>query len=127
MKKILLMCCFVLGISAVSFAQGGGRQRPTPDAQAKQLQTDLKLTDDQYAKVLSVFQAQSKSMDSLMTASNGDRQTMMQSMRPLRQSYNTKIQAILTDEQKATYQKMMQERIERMRQNGGGGAPPSQE
>lgn len=132
MKKILLMCCFVLGISAVSFAQGGGGgMRRSPEDQAKQLQTQLKLTDDQYAKVLTVYQAQAKSRDSLMTAANGDRQAMMQGMRPMMQATMTKIQAILTPEQKTAWDKIQAEARERRQQQGGGmgggGTPPSQE
>jgi periplasmic protein CpxP/Spy len=123
MKKILMVCCFVLGISAVSFAQGGGRPRMSPEEQAKGLQTQLKLTDDQTAKVTAIYQAQSKSMDSLRTANNGgDRQAMFQAMRPMMEASNTKIKAILTAEQKEAFDKMQAERANRMRQ--GGGAPP---
>lgn len=123
MKKIMLMCCFLLGISAVSFAQG--RQQRSPEEQAKQLKEQLKLTDDQTAKLTAIYQTQAKTRDSIRTAANGDMQSMRQAMMPLMQSTNAKIQAILTPEQKTAYDKMVAERMERMRQ-GGGGAPPSQ-
>jgi protein CpxP len=123
MKKILMVCCFVLGISAVSFAQGGG-QRRSPEEQAKGLQTQLKLTDDQTAKITAIYQTQAKTMDSLRTASNGDRQAMMSAMRPLTEANNTKIKALLTAEQKEAFDKMQAERMNRMRQGGGGGNPP---
>ena len=123
MKKILMVCFLVLGISAVSFAQGGGRR--SPEEQAKGLQTQLKLTDDQTAKVTAIYQTQAKAMDSVRTASNGDRQAMMQAMRPMREATTTKIKALLTPEQVTAFEKMQAEMQQRMRQGGqGGGNPP---
>ena len=121
MKKFLLICCFLVGITAVSRAQGGG-QRRTPEEQAKQLQTQLKLTDDQTTKITTIFQAQATKRDSIRTASNGDRQAMMQAMMPLMQDTNSKIKAILTPDQATAYDKIVQERMQRMRNGGGGGS-----
>ena len=94
--------------------------------QAKALQTRLKLTDDQTAKATAIFTAQAAKRDSVMKASNGDRQAMMQAMRPMRQETNAKIEALLTtDEQKAEYKKMQEEMRNRMGGGGqGGGTPP---
>jgi protein CpxP len=124
MKKILMMCCFVLGIGAASFAQG--RMQRSPEEQAKNLQTQLKLDDAQTAKVTAIYQAQAKQMDSVRTAANGDRQAMMQAMRPMREATTTKIKALLTTEQVAAYDKMMAEMRSRMGggQGGNGGTPP---
>ena len=121
MKKFLLICCFLVGITAVSRAQGGG-QRRTPEEQAKQLQTQLKLTDDQTTKITTIFQAQATKRDSIRTAANGDRQAMMQAMMPLMQDTNSKIKAILTPDQATAYDKIVQERMQRMRNGGGGGS-----
>jgi protein CpxP len=127
MKKILMVCCFLLGISAVSFAQGGGGRR-TPEEQAKNLQTQLKLTDDQTAKITAIYQTQAKSMDSVRTASNGDRQAMMQAMRPMREATNTKVKALLTAEQVTAFDKMQAEMRSRMGGGqGGGNTPPPNE
>jgi len=108
----------------MSFAQGGGRQRMSPEEQAKGLQTQLKLDDSQTAKITAILQSQAKSMDSLRTAANGDNQAMMQAMRPMREASTTKIKAVLTADQAAAYDKMQAERMNRMRQGGGGGNPP---
>jgi periplasmic protein CpxP/Spy len=120
MKKFLLVCCFLIGITAVSRAQGGG-QRRTPEEQAKQLQTQLKLTDDQTTKITAIYQTQATKRDSIRTAANGDRQAMMQAMMPLMQDTNGKIKAVLTPDQATAYDKIVQERMERMRNGGGGG------
>ena len=115
MRKFFLMCCILLGITAVSRAQGGG-QRRTPEERAKMLQTQLKLTDDQTAKVTAIYKAQTVRIDSLRNA-GGDRSAFM----PIIQATNEKIKAVLTPDQAAAYQKMMDERRARMQQGGGGG------
>ena len=120
MKKFLLMCCFLVGITAVSRAQGGGMRR-SPEDQAKNLQTQLKLTDDQTTKITAIYKDQAAKRDSIRTAANGDRQAMMQAMMPLMKSTSDKIKAILTPDQATAYDKMMQERMDRMRNGGGGG------
>ncbi|MFD0794116.1 hypothetical protein ACFQZX_10845 [Mucilaginibacter litoreus] len=114
MKKILMICLFVLGISAVSHAQG--RMRMSPEERAKQMKESLKLTDDQAAKITVIYQAQAKSFDSLRNA-GGD---IRSQIRPMMEATNNKVKAVLTAEQAAAWQKEMEERRARM-QNGGGG------
>jgi len=115
MRKFLLMCCFLVGITAMSYAQGGG-QRRSPEERAKMMQTQLKLTDDQTAKVTTIYQAQTKQIDSLRNA-GGDRSAF----RPIMQATNDKIKAILTPEQATAWQKMMDEQRAQRQQGGGGG------
>ena len=129
MKRFLLACCFMLGITAMTYAQGGGRMRRSPEEQAKALQTQLKLSDDQTAKITAIYATQAKSRDSIMTASNGDRQAAFQAMRPLMESTNARIKAVLTADQAAAFDKYQQEMMERRRQQmqqNGGGAPPNE-
>jgi protein CpxP len=118
MKKFLLMCCILLGISAVSRAQGGGG-RMSPEDRAKQMQTTLKLSDDQTAKITAILKVQATKMDSVRTAANGDRDAMRAAMGPIRTSITTQIKAVLTPDQAAAYQKMIDE--QRARMQGGGG------
>lgn len=120
MKKFLLMCCFLIGITAVSRAQGGGMRR-SPEDRAKDLQTQLKLNDDQTTKITAVYKAQATKMDSVRTAANGDRDAMRSAMMPLMKDTNDKIKAILTPDQATAYDKIIQDRMSRMRNGGGGG------
>lgn len=127
------MLCFVAGITSLSKAQGGG-QRRSPEEQAKNLQTQLKLTDDQTAKITSIMKMQVTQRDSLMTASNGDRQAAMQAMRPMMQANTAKIKAILTADQASAYDKMQADMRARQQNGGGyggggngGGTPPPPE
>lgn len=120
MRKILLTCCLILGIAAASHAQGR-MQRMSPEDRAKQLQTQLKLTDDQTAKVTAIYKVQASKMDSIRTAANGDRDAMRSGMMTLRQSTTTQIKALLTPDQAAAYDKMQADMRARMQQGGGGG------
>jgi len=115
----LLVCCFLLGITAVSRAQGGGPRMSAED-RAKQMQTTLKLSDDQTTKITAILKVQATKMDSVRTAANGDRDAMRTAMGPLRTATNDKIKAILTPDQATAWQKMMDDQ-RAQRQNGGGG------
>jgi Spy/CpxP family protein refolding chaperone len=108
----------ILGITAASHAQGGNRM--SPEDRAKQMQTQLKLNDDQTAKLTVIFKTQATKMDSIRTAANGDRDAMRAAFGPLRTSTTAQIKAILTADQAAAYQKMMDDQ-RAQRQGGGGG------
>ncbi|HEY0244269.1 MAG TPA: hypothetical protein VGC01_01790 [Mucilaginibacter sp.] len=118
MKKLLLMCCVLVGISAVSHAQG--RQQRSPADQAAALKTSLALTDDQTAKITAIYTAQAKTTDSLRAA-GADRAAMA----PVRTATMAKVKAVLTPDQAAAFDKQQAEIRARMQQGGGGGAPPT--
>ena len=122
MKKVLLVGAFVLGISAVSFAQGGGRMGRTPEASVEALKTSITgITDAQAAKLLVVYQAQTKSRDSLMTALGDDRGAMREKMAPLTAAVTAKLKTILTAEQFTAYEKAQAARMQGGPGGGGGG------
>src|ERR1700761_9617087 len=116
MKKLLLMCCFVIGISAASRAQGGGGGgRMSPDDRVAQMKATLKLTDDQSTQILAILKAGAAKRDSVRNA-GGDREAM----RPIMMDTNNKVQAILTDDQKVAWKKWIDDQRAKMQQNGGG-------
>jgi hypothetical protein len=116
MKKLLLVCAFVIGVSAVSFAQG--RQQQTPAQQLDRLKTAVTgITDDQATKITAIYTTSAKSMDSLRTAANGDRDAMREKMMPMRAATNAKIKAVLTADQAKQFDAMPQ----RGRGGNGGG------
>jgi periplasmic protein CpxP/Spy len=118
MKKILLVCTLALGFGAASFAQGPPQR--TPADQIERLKTQITgITDAQSAKLLVIYQAQAKSMDSLMAAAGDDRMAAFQKMAPITAAYNAKLKAVLTPEQATAFQKQADERAERMRQRMG--------
>jgi protein CpxP len=124
MKKLLLMGCMLLGITAVSYAQGGGgRPQMAPADQAAALKTSLALTDAQTAKITTILTAQAASMDSL-TKAVPDRQTARPAQMALRTGYTAKIKAVLTPDQAAAYDKQMAARRGGGGGMGGGGGTP---
>ncbi|MDB5118472.1 MAG: hypothetical protein JWQ79_3964 [Mucilaginibacter sp.] len=119
MKKLLLVCAFVIGVSAVSFAQGRGPQ--TPAQQIDRLKTQITgLSDDQVAKLTVIYTAQGKTMDSLRTAANGDFAAMRPAFTKMNDATTVKIKAILTPDQATEYQKVLDARAERMKQQQSG-------
>jgi periplasmic protein CpxP/Spy len=117
MKKIFLVAAFVLGISAVSFAQG----MPSPQEQLDRFKTQVTgITDAQSAKLLVIYQAQAKSMDSLFQ-SGGEPQTMFPTMQKMMATNDAKIKTVLTPEQATAYQKQVDARNERFKQMQAGG------
>lgn len=127
MKKVLLVCAFVLGISAMSFAQdnasgqnGGRRRGGNPAQMIGRLKDSLSLTESQVTKVTAIYAAQAKVQDSLRQASNGDRQAMRPAIAALRKSTNSKITAVLTADQAEKFKKMLADQAAKQasRQNG---------
>ncbi len=122
MKKLLLVCAFVIGVSAVSFAQGG--QRRTPKEQVEQLKEKIAgITDDQTAKLTVIYTEAAKKRDSLMTAARdagGDRASMMATFMKLSAANDAKIKAVLTADQATAYQKIADERAAAMKARMAG-------
>jgi len=112
-------------------AQGGGGQRGgmmSPEAQQAMLDDMAKkvgLTEDQVAKVKAINADQMKQMMALRE-SGGDPQDMRPKMMAIRADAQTKIKALLTDEQKPKYDAFMasQGPMGGGRGPGAGGPPP---
>lgn len=107
MKKVLLVCSFLLGIAKMSHAQ---TQIFTPDGKfvpegrAKHLQTLLKLSDVQTGKITGYYKVLLSQMDSVVKAGgDGD------DFQPLMAATKVKIKAVLTPEQKVGYENMLRE------------------
>jgi len=103
----LLLCSAALS-TAPMLAQGGGGMRGggmSPQAQQARLDSMVKavgLTDDQVTKVKAI---QADSMKQMMDlrSSGGDPQEMRPKMMAIREGEQTKIKALLTDDQKPKY------------------------
>ncbi len=124
-----MVICFVVSMVSLSKAQGGGGGgrggARTPEDQLKAIQAAVPtLSADQSAKLMAIYKAGAATRDSLMKA-GGDRQAM----RPMMQAQQAKVQAVLTDDQKAVYTKYMADMRAKMGgggggMGGGGGTPP---
>lgn len=126
MKKLLMICGLMLGIAGFANAQQGGgqgRMMMKPEERVKQLDEKLKLSDDQKTKLTAVFTAQAESMKKFREEmQGGDRDAMREKMQKMRAENDAKVTAVLTDDQKKTYeawQKEMRAEMEKRRQGGG--------
>jgi protein CpxP len=113
MKKLVLVCAFVIGVSAVSFAQGRNI-RATPKEQVESLKGKIAgITDEQTAKLTVIYTDAAKKRDSLMTVARdggGDRASMMATFMKFSAANDVKIKAVLTADQGKEYQKIADER-----------------
>ncbi len=118
MAGLLLLLC---AGTALSQGRKGGDPAQMVDRQVTAMKDRLKLTDDQEKKVKTILQDQMKKQAELRQKYNmqpGERppQEAMEAMKKLREDVNTKMSEVLSKEQMADYQKMMEER----RQQFGG-------
>ena len=106
MKNLLLFAAFVLLFAVGVNAQGRFSIKDRVD----QMKQRLSLTDEQTAKVDSILTAQMEQARSLDVTGPERRDAM----RKIMADSNAKIDSILTDSQKVEFQKMLEERRNRM-------------
>ncbi len=119
MKKVLLVALLAIGVSATSFAQGGGRPQVSPAERVTRLKAAVTgITADQETKLTAIYTAAAASQDSLMKALNGDYSSAREKMAPLRAAQTAKIKAVLTADQQKQFDAMPPQG-----RGMGGGAP----
>jgi len=129
MKRVsifLLLAFCLVSISAIAQegrGPGGGRHMPSVDDQVSQLKQAVNLNDDQAAKVHDILQAQRDKMREMMQDSSVSREDRHAKMQSLRKDSNDQIRALLTDDQKKSFDSYMQQRREERRQGNGESAP----
>jgi hypothetical protein len=121
MMKMLRMAmtavAMVLVVSTVSEAQGGGGGgRGRGGNPMTVLKDSLKVSDAILAKADSIFKAYQTEVQPLGEAARGGDADAMQKMQAARTKMNDAIKALLTDAQKAEYDRLMPQRGRR----GGG-------
>lgn len=130
MKKLLFILSAFLIISLASYAQSerpqrerqpqrqgqGQTQRVTfAERQAKLLEgmkKTLALTKEQTTKIETINKAYDAKMTALRekASTQEDRQAMRTDMRKMMEAYDTDVKAVLTPEQKVSYEKMQEKR-----------------
>lgn len=118
-RLALLAMAMFFGITTVAQAQDQPGRGNRPNMSAMLLK-DITLSTAQQAKVDSI---NAKYRDQMMALRNegGDRETMMSKRRDLMEKQRDEIKAVLTDDQKKTFDK----NVEDMRANMGNRRPPS--
>ena len=114
MKKILLICCLLAGLTSAGLAQNHPGVTD-PAEKAKSLQKELKLTDHQTSKITSIYVESSQKFDKIKAEEHGNTDKMLVAIRPLRASTIKKIKNVLTPSQAVKYDRMVKDT------KGGGG------
>ncbi len=107
MKNFFMTAVLVFSFIAIAAAQN----MPSVQDRVARLKDRLSLTDQQAAKVDSIYTVAQDSVQNI-TATGQDR---WQAMREIMTNANNEIEKILTDTQKTEYEKFLQERRSRMR------------
>ena len=102
---------------------GGGRGGMDPARRLQMLQDRLNLTADQSTQIKAILDDDQTKLQALRAntaLAPDDRRS--QSM-ALRNDENTKIEAVLTADQKTQYEQILAQQLDRMRNGGGPGGP----
>ncbi len=122
MKRLLMICGLLFGVIVFAQAQqgggrpGGGRMGINPEARVKQLDEKLKLSEDQKTKLTAIFTEQADAQKKMREENQGggDRQAMMEKILKMRTELETKVNGVLTEDQKKTYKAMLDEQKAQM-------------
>lgn len=119
---LIFSCGAVLGVFGHSlYAVSVVKSSPKPEDVRKktlnEMQTRMKLSDEQVSKINSVY-------DETRARFHEVRERYRPEMDKLQQDQRDKVRSILSSEQRAEYEKMLKERDEHQKQNGGRGPGP---
>jgi periplasmic protein CpxP/Spy len=131
----LLALTFAAAFASAAFAQdtqpprqggqGGGYQRMSPEeraaAELKTLKEKLALTDEQATKIEALIKDRGKEMTAAREKAGSDRDAARAASTEINKSFDAKIDAILTAEQKPKMEAYREERRKQMEQR----RPPS--
>ncbi len=107
----------------------GGPGKPTDEQikeRVKEMAESVGLSDEQIEKIVAIQKEHFQTMDESRQNSSGDRSKMRETMDKMFEEMNTKIKAVMTDEQYKKYQEYEKSHRRGPGGPGGGGEPPSQ-
>ena len=109
MKKVLLICCLLIGLTSVNYAQTSHPATADPAEKAKGLQKQLKLTDAQTAKIAAIYKESAEKFEKIKAKEQGNTNKMLVAIRPLRAATIKKIKGVLTPAQAVKYDKLIKD------------------
>jgi len=103
-KMLATFAVMFMAVSTMAHAQGRGGGRPSA---ATILKDSLHVSDAVAAKADSIVKAYAAKNQELRASANGDMASVMPKMQELRTQQTNDIKALLNDEQKAAFDKIM--------------------
>jgi len=122
MKQIFLNGTLALAVvlgGATAYAQMGAqaggdmhgqRQPMSTDQRLQMLTQQLNLTSDQQSQIKPILENESQQVQSLRSDTSLSQQDRFSKMKAIRENTNSQIQPILTSDQQAQWQQMMEQR-----------------
>lgn len=114
---VAVLAGFALAISSAALRASDDAPPPPPpskgqsaEARIEKLKTELGLTDEQTTKIKAILFDETAALKALRDDSSVDRKDKREKMMELRKTYREKIEAVLTAEQKAKFEKLASER-----------------
>ncbi len=114
MKLPLLSMAVLLLAGSLSLSHAQQGMRATPEQRVARLKDSLALSEAQAAKLLPIYQESDKKREAAFAAAGDDRDARMAAMRVVMDSTDSKIESLLNDIQKAKYEDMKKQRIQRV-------------
>lgn len=112
MKKFALLTILaLLGFGSMSAQRGNRNPQMSVEKRVERLKKELNLTDGQVKQVTTLYTDFQKKMQS---AEKGNREQM----RAEREKLNKQVEAVLTDEQKKSFEKMQTQRQQGQKRQG---------
>lgn len=106
--------------------ESGRRHQADPKHEANRLAKRLNLTDDQKNQIVPILTERQQQMKSIHEDSSLSPQDRRAKMRSVFEDSDTKIKAVLNDQQKQKYEEIQQSRRDRMQQHREQGPAPAQ-
>jgi Spy/CpxP family protein refolding chaperone len=113
MKLPVLSIAVLLLAGSLSLSHAQQGMRATPEQRVARLKDSLALSEAQVAQLLPIYQESDKKREAVFAAAGDDRDARMAAMRSVMDSTDTKIESVLTDSQKAKYEDMKKQRMQR--------------
>ena len=112
---ILFIFTFCVSLFSCSEDETGRRQRRSPEEQAKLLQEELDLSDEQTNQVEKIYADSRQEIVKARENFDGDRRHMREIMMEYRKKTNQQIVEVLNEDQEKNFQEYLDEQQERMR------------
>jgi Spy/CpxP family protein refolding chaperone len=118
LNRMMIMYLSMLLIFFIGANRSLAQPRMDVDKQLENLKDRLKLNDEQTTKIKSILVQADSERVKLFELNQDDRDAMRAAMRDLRDDTDRQINEVLTDDQKAEYKKMKEERRNEWRRHG---------
>ena len=113
-QRVLLLALLTAGLPASQLMAQG--MRMSAEDRTKMLKDSLSLTTVQADSVLKIYKMADKERQEAMSSAGEDRDARMAAMRKVMEKTDSKIEGLLTPEQKTKYDAMKKQRAARMQQ-----------